>query len=237
MIAANLASIAGCRSINLLHLSSRMAVDAAVRARSAFPEVSIGIEATAGHLLLDYTCRMGVLGKVNPPLRAPDDREYLWERVKDGTIQWIVTDHANCPESTKVDPEDPANIWKAKSGFGGGEYLLPAIFSEATRRGVPAHRVAELLCWNPSRRFGVFEKGDIAVGFDADLALVDPDARWVIHHADSPSAQGYTPFEGLECRGAVTSTFLRGRLIQEQGRVTEARDGRFLRRPTPRPRS
>jgi allantoinase len=234
MIAANLASITGCRNINLLHLSSRMAVEAAVRARAAFPDINIGIEATAGHLLLDYTCRMGVLAKVNPPLRAPDDREYLWERVKDGTIQWIVTDHANCPESAKIDADDRGNVWKAKSGFGGSEYLLPAIFSEATKRGLPANRVAELLCWNPSRRFGVFDKGDIAVGFDADLALIDPDARWIIHHTDSPSAQGYTPFEGLECRGAVKRTFLRGALVQDNGRVTSARDGRYLTRPTPR---
>ena len=99
-----------------------------------------------------------------------------------------------------------------KSGFGGTEYLLAGVFSEGRRRGLPLHRIAELVSFNPAQRYGLLTKGDIAVGLDADLALLDPDRRVVVSAAESPSAQGYTPFEGQELTGQVTATFLRGEL-------------------------
>lgn len=235
-IAGSLANISGCKNINLLHLTSRMAVESAMTVRAAYPEVSFGFEATAGHLLLDYYCPMGIWAKVNPPLRSPEDREYLWDKVKDGTIDWIVTDHAACPKADKVDREDPENIWKARSGFGGAEYLLPGIFSEGSKRGLSYNRIAELLCWNPSRRFGLFSKGDIEIGYDADLALVDPDETWKIHYADSPSTQGYTPFEGLEVKGNVKATFVRGNLVQENGQIKGQKVGQYLKRPLAAPK-
>lgn len=231
-MAGHLAHLCGCKNINLLHLTSKAAVEAALLVQKAYPEVRFGLETTAGHLLLDYeNCQTGVLGKVNPPLRSPEDREYLWEKVIDGTLEWIITDHANCPKSMKVDAEDPDNIWKAKAGFGGVEYLYPGIFSEGTKRGLSYNRIAELVSWNPSRRFGVLNKGDIAVGFDADLALIDPDESWTIHHGDSLSAQEYTPFEGLEVKGRVKSTFVRGNLVFTNGKITGSRQGQYLNRP------
>lgn len=234
-IAGQMAHYTGCRNINLLHLSSREAVEAALTVREAYPEIDFGLEATAGHLILDTDCRAGVHAKVNPPIRPRKDVEYLWERVLDGTIQWIVTDHANCPEDTKVSAEDPDDVWKAKAGLGGTEYLLPGIFSEGRRRGLSYNRVAELLCWNPSRRFGLLNKGDIDIGYDADLVLLDPDETWTIHAEDSPSAQGYTPFEGIELSGRVKRTFLRGEPIFTEGEPFGEPAGRYLRRPLASP--
>jgi allantoinase len=233
-IAGHMAHYTGCRNINLLHLSSREAVEAARTVREAYPEINFGFEATAGHLLLDTDCEMGVWSKVNPPIRPREHVEYLWERVLDGTIEWIVTDHANCPRDMKLDGEDPENIWKAKAGFGGIEYLLPGIFSEGGKRGLSYNRVAELLCWNPSRRFGVLNKGDIDIGYDADLVLFDPDETWTIHAEDSPSAQGYTPFEGIEVTGRVRRTFLRGELVFDDGEFPGEALGEYLRRPRTR---
>lgn len=231
-MAGHLAHICGCKNINLLHLTSKAAVEAALTVRNAYPEVTFGLETTAGHLLVDYeSCKTGVLGKVNPPLRSPEDREYLWEKVKDGTLEWVITDHANCPISMKVDPDDPDNIWKAKAGFGGVEYLYPGIFSEGTKRGLSCNKIAELVSWNPSRRFGVLNKGDIDLGFDADIALIDPDETWTIRHEDSLSAQEYTPFEGLEVTGRVKSTFLRGNLVYENGAVKGEKKGQYINRP------
>ena len=193
-VAASLAHHAGLQQTNILHITSRAAMDAALAAREAFPDVNFGMEVAAGHLLLDYAnCYAGAYGKVNPPLRSPEDREYLWERVIDETIEWVITDHANCPPEMKVLAEDPRNIWKARAGFGGTEYLLPGIFSEATKRGLTPNRVAELVSWTPCRRMGVLNKGDIAPGFAADIALLDPTETWTIHGADSLSTQQYTP--------------------------------------------
>src|SRR6267143_1013328 len=75
-------------------------------------------------------------------------------------------------------------------------------------------------------------KGDVAPGFDADLALLDPDRAFTVSAADSPSGQGYTPFEGQRLTGQVTATFLRGELAWEDGRTVGPPRGRYLRRPT-----
>jgi allantoinase len=230
-IAAYLAHEAGCPNINLLHLSSRKAVEAAVVAQQAFPDLDIRREVTVGHLLLDCETAAGAQAKVNPPIRPREDVEYLWQAVGDGIIHWIVSDHACCARELKVAADRPADIWLARAGFGGTEYLLSGVFSEGRRRGLPCHRLAELLCWNPARRFGLSGKGDIAVGFDADVAVLDPDRRFTVHAVDSPSSQGYTPFEGLELAGHVQATFLRGRLVYEDGRIVGPAQGRYLRRP------
>lgn len=226
-----MAHAAGLKGVNILHISSREAVEAALAVRRSYPEVTFGLEATAGHLLLDYGTPSGVFAKVNPPLRSREDVAYLWERVLDGTLEWVVTDHANCPRELKLDAAEPHNIWKAKAGFGGSEYLLPGLFSEGKKRGLSPHRVAKLTAWNPSRRFGLLHKGDIDIGFDADLVLLDPDEAWTVRAEDSLSAQGYTPFEGLELSGRVKRTFLRGEPVYDNGGVVGPARGRHLRRP------
>jgi allantoinase len=98
--------------------------------------------------------------------------------------------------------------------------------------GLPYHRVAELVAFNPARRYGLLDKGDIDVGYDADLALLDPDRRFVVRAAESASAQGYTPFEGQELTGRVTATFLRGALAWEDGAVVGPARGRYVARPS-----
>lgn len=232
-VAASLAHHAGLQQSNILHITSRAAMVAALAARQTYPDVTFGLEVTAGHLLLDYVnCEEGPLAKVNPPLRSPADREYLWERVLDGTLEWVITDHACCPPHMKVDPGEPDNIWKARAGFGGTEYLLPGIFSEGTRRGLTPNRVAELVSWVPSRRMGVLNKGDIAPGYLADVVLLDPAEEWTIRGADSLSAQEYTPFEGLQVTGRVKQTFVRGTLVFDHGKVVGPPTGRYVARPT-----
>jgi allantoinase len=226
-----LAHEAGLKQVNILHITSIEAMDATLRARNMYPDVEFGIEVTAGHLLLDTSCKMGAYAKVNPPIRPPHHKEYLWERVLDGTVQWIMTDHANCPKDIKVDSEDPDNVWKAKAGFGGTEYLLAGIFSEGTKRGLSPNRVAELVSWNTSRRFGLLNKGDIAEGFDADLVLFDPNETWTIRGEDSFSAQGYTPFEGLEVTGRTKTTFVRGQRVFDNGEMVGGMNGQYIKRP------
>jgi allantoinase len=231
-IVGAMAHAAGLRQVNILHISSREAMEAALRCRTAYPDIDFGIEVTVGHLLLDTDCPMGVWAKVNPPIRPRADVEYLWEKVLDGTVQWVVTDHANCPRGMKIAAADPDNIWLAKAGFGGSEYLLPALFSEGVRRGLSPNRIAALISGNPARRFGLSRKGDIAVGYDADLALLDPEERWTIHAAGSFSAQGYTPFEGMSITGRVKYTFVRGNLVFANDSIVGTPQGRYLKRPT-----
>ena len=233
-IAAYLANEAACTNVNLLHLSSRKALEAALAMAAVFPHIDFRREVTIGHLLLDIDAPTGAYAKVNPPIRPREDVEFLWRAVLDGRVDWIVSDHACCAEEVKGAGLGRGDIWLAKAGFGGTEYLLPALVSEGRRRGLPLHRVAELVAFNPARRYGLLDKGDVEVGCDADLALLDPDRRFVVRGADSPSAQGYTPFEGVELAGQVTATFLRGRLAWADGAAVGPARGRYLPRPTGR---
>jgi allantoinase len=231
-IAAYLADETALPNINLLHLSSKRALNAALQMQYLFPHIDFRREATIGHLMLDTGSKAGVLAKVNPPIRPREDVEFLWEKLIEGKIDWVVSDHACCRHETKAAKKTFGNIWLAKSGFGGTEYLLPALVSEGTRRGLPLNRIASLTSHNPARRFGLNSKGDIAPGLDADLALVDPRATWTVRARDSESTQGYTPFEGIELSARVKATFLRGELVCENGEVLGPPRGRYLHRPT-----
>ncbi len=231
-IAAYLAHETALPNINLLHLSSRKAVQAALMMAEVFPHIDFRREVTIGHLMLDTTSKAAELAKVNPPIRPREDVEYLWEALLAGELDWVVSDHACCRHETKIPKRYFGNIWMAKSGFGGTEYLLPALVSEGTKRGLGYNQMARLTSWNPAQRFGLNRKGDIAPGFDADLAIVDPARTWTIRAAESPSTQGYTPFEGLELSAYVDATFLRGMKIQEGGQVIGKPRGQYLHRPT-----
>jgi len=231
-IASYLANETNCMNINLLHLSSRKAVDAAWIMQQVFPHIQFRREVTVGHLLLDTDCECAVHAKVNPPIRPREDVEALWQAVLDRKIDWIVSDHACCSAEQKWSQSDPNNIWLAKSGFGGTEYLLSGVLSEGSKRGMSYNRMAELLSWNPAQRFGLRHKGDIAPSFDADIVLIDPHESFVVRAAESESDQGYSPFEGQELAGRVKSTFLRGELVYDKGNVVGPARGRYLRRPT-----
>lgn len=231
-IAAYLAYEADCLNINLLHLSSRKAIEAAMMMQQVFPHINFRREVTVGHLLLDYDVPTDLHAKVNPPVRSREDVEYLWEAVLDRRIHWIVSDHACCSAELKTDPNEPDNLWLAKSGFGGTEYLLSGVFSEGSKRGMSYNHMVELTSWNPAQRFGLRSKGDIAVGYDADLALLDPDETFTVRAADSVSGQGYTPFEGQELTGKVRYTFLRGQQSYANGNIVGPARGQYLKRPT-----
>jgi allantoinase len=232
-IASYLAYETGLPNINLLHLSSRKAIEAAMLMAQTFPHVNFRREVTIGHLLADITTANGVGAKVNPPIRPREDVEALWEHLLAGHFDWVVSDHACCRDETKFgEPRD--DIFVAKSGFGGSEYLLSGLISEGSKRGLPYGRIAELTAANPATRFGLHTKGSIAEGYDADFCLVDPNQSWTVHAADSESSQGYTPFEGFAMTARVTDTFLRGERIFEDGAVVGEPRGRFVRRPSRR---
>lgn len=143
----------------------------------------------------------------------------------------VVSDHACCKEATKFGT-DHDDVFAAKSGFGGTEYLLPGLVGEGLKRGLALPRIADLVSGAPARRFGLGTKGDLAPGFDADIALVDPDTSWTVDPAASESTQEYSPFRGLEIGSTVTRTFLRGKTVFADGAVVGEPGGRYLRRPT-----
>jgi allantoinase len=230
-IASYLAHETTLPNINLLHLSSRKAIEAAMLMQQTFPHINFRREVTIGHLVADITTATGTGGKVNPPLRPREDVEALWDHVLAGNFSWVTSDHACCKEEMKFgDPHD--DVFAAKSGFGGTEYLLPGLISEGRRRGLSFQKIADLTSTAPAARFGLGTKGAIRAGLDADVVLVDDGATWTIRAEDSESTQEYSPFEGFELTAKVTDTYLRGEAIWRDGAVVGQPRGRYLHRPT-----
>jgi allantoinase len=126
-------------------------------------------------------------------------------------------------------------VFKAYSGFGGAEYLLPGLVTEGRRRGLDLGTVARLVSFNPAQRFGFGSKGLLAEGYDADIALVRLDDPWTVHAEDSHSTQGYTPFENFAMDAKVVRTLLRGRTVYVDGEIVGQPGGRYVHRPTPVP--
>ena len=232
-IAAYLAHETDFPNINLLHLSSAKAIESAMLMAQTFPKVNFRREVTISHLMTDFEHANGLYGKVNPPLRPQSDVEALWAAIEEGNIDWVISDHACCSDEFKIDADDRENVWLAKSGFGGTEFILPGMVSEAQKRGIPFHRVAELVSWNAAQRYGLGSKGTIEVGYDADLALIDTRETWTVRAEDSESAQGYTPLEGHEIKGKVKHVVLRGSQIVDAGSVVGEPQGQYLFRPMP----
>lgn len=230
--AAILADATGC-PINLLHLSSRDALQAGIDARKLYPSHDIKLETTLHHLALDHEeldrNGIGLKAKVNPPIRTRGHAEFLWQGIKSGAVDTVVSDHACCGEEHKQQ-----GVWESLPGFGGGSILYPVLLSEgAHKRNVSLHRIAELVSANPAKNFGLFpRKGCIAVGADADLAIVDMNLEKPIHAAELLSAQDHTPFENVITKGWPTHTVIRGRVAFENGKVRGNPLGEFIKRPT-----
>jgi dihydroorotase-like cyclic amidohydrolase len=227
--ATTLARATDC-AINLLHLSSGEALAAAREARIAMPEVDMRFEVTLHHLCLTHSeldARGGLGGKVNPPIRTASDTEALWAGVVDGTVGWVASDHACCLEQEKGD-----ELWPALPGFGGTALLYPILISEGMhRRGLSPARVAELVSANPARAYGLDgRKGNLLPGYDADLAIIDPDLEQEVTTDLLLSGQDHCPFEGRKVRGWPVATVLRGEIAYQNGKVLGSPRGSFVAR-------
>jgi dihydroorotase-like cyclic amidohydrolase len=212
--------------VHAVHTSSAAALTAAVRQREAGARVSI--ETCIHYLTHDTACGLGARAKVNPPLRAPADREALWAGIRTGQIDTIGTDHIHRPAGAKE-----GGIWQAQPGFPGLDAFLPALLTEGRRRGLAPEQLVPLVSMNPARVMGLAPaKGAILPGADADLAVVDLDARWVLDRAALASDAGFSIYEGHEMTARVVHALSRGRFVLRDGALQEDAigHGRFVPR-------
>ncbi len=210
-------------------MSSAEALAGGRKARADYADLDIKLETTLHHLALTYENPYGIRSaKVNPPIRSQRDVDALWQGVLGGDIDQVVSDHACCMLEMK-----DGGTWESLPGFGGTSLLYPVLMTEGHhKRGLPLARVAELASAGPARNYGLYpRKGTIAVGSDADLAIVDPELSGPITSDRLLSAQDHTPFEGFPVRGWVTQTVRAGRVVFSNGEVSGRPDGRYLHRP------
>ncbi|TMK22206.1 MAG: dihydropyrimidinase [Actinobacteria bacterium] len=212
--------------VNLLHLSSELALDTATGVVRRYG-LDANLETTVHHLALAHDDLQGLGGKVNPPIRTRADNEALWRGLIDGRVGTVASDHACCMEESKG-----TDLWPALPGFGGTALLYPVLISEGHhKRGVPLARIASVASATPARIFGLApRKGTIAVGSDADLAIVDLDLEQVVTPELCLSAQDHTPFAGVTVRGWPVATLVRGIPMFRDGEAAKDHVGSYLSR-------
>ncbi|MFC6863567.1 dihydroorotase [Halomicroarcula sp. GCM10025817] len=194
-------------TIHIAHTSTPEGIDIA-------SEAGMTTEVTPHHLLLSRRdlSDLGTLGRMNPPLRREKRRQKVYDRVADGTVDMIATDHAPHTRAEK-----DASIWDAPSGVPGVETALPLLLAEAADPDTPLtyERVRDLTAANPAAVFDVPQKGAIEPGKDADLVLADTTETTEIRAAERHTDCGWTPFEGFD---AVFPewTMVRGTVVYER---------------------
>jgi dihydroorotase len=191
--------------LHIAHASTPEGID---RAKDA----EMTCEVTPHHLFLSRADldELGTCGRMNPPLRSEDCRKAVYERVADGTVDVIATDHAPHTRTEK-----DTDVWNAPSGVPGVETLLPLLLAEAREGKLSYERVRDLTAANPAAIFDLPRKGRVEAGKDADLALFDPETVREIRGEERHSKAGWTPFEGSE--GVFPEwTMVRGQVIYER---------------------
>jgi dihydroorotase len=146
-----------------------------------------------------------------------ENTEPLWAALTDGTIDIFSTDHA--PHLREEKEPGWTDGWKAHTGTPSVQFYVPLLLNEVNRGRISLERVVEVIATRPADVFGLPTKGRIAVGADADLAIVDLDDEWEIHDEQVLSKCGWTPYAGRRVRGRVTETIVRGRVVFENGNV------------------
>ena len=183
---------------------------------------------TCPHYLgLEKDTDRGVAGKVNPPLRDRAHVEALWQRLVDGTVDVMGSDH--CPFTRGMKGTD---LWTARAGIpAGSAMILPLLLSEGVHRGrLTLERLVELTSYNAARLFGLYpQKGALEVGSDADLVIVDLDREMRVDLGALHSVVDYSPWDGAVVRGWPAVTVAGGEVVYEKGDVVAERArGRVL---------
>jgi allantoinase len=170
-----------------------------------------------------------VLFKCAPPIRSRENRERLWQGLRDGVIDLVATDHSPCPPSKKkIGAGDFREAW---GGISSLQLALPAVWTEARERGFSVADLAGWMCAAPARLAGLAgRKGAIAPGYDADLVIWDPEASFGVDAERLLHRHKLTPYAGRTLYGTVRRTLLNGKVIYERGRVADDPQGMLLLR-------
>jgi len=202
--------------LHVVHLACGRGVDLIRRAKAR--QVPITAE-TCPHYLaftVEDLERLGGLLKTAPVVKSAADRQALWEGLADGTLDMVATDHA---PGAYPKEKTTGSIWTDYGGVPGVELLLPYLLSEGVMRGrLSLARAMRLLSSNPAQIHSLAGKGGLQPGNDADVVVFDPRPLWTVRAKDLVTRQPYTPFEGMQWQGRVTTTYVRGRLVYDRAR-------------------
>ncbi len=221
-----LAQETGCK-LHIVHISSGSGVVLTAEAKARGVDVSL--ETCPHYLAFTDTDleHLGAAGKCAPPLRSTSEQNRLWEELLEGSVDIIGSDHSPSPPEMKQGPDFFA-LW---GGIAGVQSTLNVMLTEGwQQRGLALERIAALLASNPAERFGLKQKGRLAVGYDADFTLVNLAKSHTLNPRSLRYRHPFSAYLGRTFRGAVESTWLRGEPVFAAGTITRPSEVRLQTR-------
>ena len=215
-LAAHLAHETGCR-LHVVHVSSGQGVQAVLAAQAR--GVDISCETCPHYLVLTDVDveQLGAVAKCAPPIRSAAVQAELWAYLADGRLPMVASDHSPAPPDMKTAPDFFA-VW---GGISGCQATLPLLLDAGYhQRGIPLATLARAWATYPAQRFGLGQrKGQIAIGYDADLVLVDLAAQTTVQASNLFYRHPHSPYIGRTLRGVVVQTLVRGVVWYQRGQI------------------
>lgn len=198
-----LAEMAGAR-VHFRQVTTKPALDLIRQAKARGLPVTAGV--TPAHFMLSdlATADFRTFARLSPPLRPESDREAVRDAISDGTIDVIASGHdPRGPEDKRLPFAD------AEPGMAGAETLLAMVLTLVRDEVIDLPRAFDLIASAPARLLGV-EAGALSEGYEADIALIDPEKPWIIDSRKMEASAGNTPFDGQPTQGRVTKLWKGG---------------------------
>jgi allantoinase len=218
-----IAALTGCR-VHILHVSSADVLPMLEEARRD----GVRITAETCPHYLTFSAEEIPAGatqyKCCPPIREAANRELLWEGLRDGVIDLVVSDHS--PSTIDLKLLDTGDFGAAWGGIASLQLGLPAVWTQARQRGFTLTDVARWMCQAPASQVGLTHKGRIEPGYDADFSVLAPDETFTVDVHTLHHKNAITPYDGMQLTGVVRGTWLRGEPVDgaQRGRLLNRGD-------------
>lgn len=222
--AIQIAEATGAR-LHILHVAAGDCLDYIRKAQAEGFDITA--ETCPHYLKLtkdDYS-RCGTLMKGYPPVRTQLDQDMLWEGLRDGTLSFVASDHApHAPEEKSQD------IWTAPAGMAAIETMAPIMINAVNEGKITWEDLADVLSVSAAKQYDIYPmKGSLLPGTDADITIVDPEVEYTIDQTRLHSKHKLSPYDGMQMKGKVVRTIVRGRTIMKDGEIVSEPCGTFIR--------
>ncbi|SEK63885.1 allantoinase AllB [Paenibacillus sp. OK003] len=216
----------GC-ALHFVHISTREALDLIAAAKQRGLDVT---SETCPHYLTltdEDVVRLGAVAKCAPPLRSQAEQDQLWDALAAGLIDVIASDHSPCPPSMKQSD----NFFEIWGGISGAQSTLLLMLEEGhLQRNVALPLLGRVLALQPARRLGLESKGEIAIGKDADLVLIDWEMSTTLNEDDLHYTHKQSPYVGRTFSSSIAEVYCRGaRVYSSKTGLSDEPAGRFIR--------
>lgn len=214
--------------LHIVHLATSLALERLRAAKSEGLPITVETCPHYLHFASEQIADGATLLKCAPPVRSRENRENLWQGLREGTIDLVATDHSPCPPEMKRREE--GDFQTAWGGIASLSVALPVMWTEARERGFALGDIARWMAQEPAKLAGCGErKGRIAAGYDADMIVFAPESEFVVTEERLHYRHRVSPYLGERLRGVVRKTFVRGQCVFADGEFPGAVCGREFR--------